>query len=851
VTLRSWVALAVRESRGSAGRLAFFAACLSVGVAAVVAVAGLSQALDSAIQGQARQLLAADLTINSRRDIPSQVVDVVDAMPGVRRSELRELPSVVSVPTAGNQGETPGASLLCELKAVEPGYPYYGDVETDPAGALADLLEAETVLVGPELLSRLGLAVGGRLRVGEAIFSIAGTINREPDRLGVSFTLGPRVMLSMAGLARTGLTGAGSRVVSRLLVRLPDGTTAEEVKAAAIAIREVNPEPEFVRIQTYAEAQPSLRGGLDRTAKFLGLVALLSLLVGGIGVAQAVCAWIAGRLDAIATLRALGVRPREVFTLYLGQTVVLALIGSSIGALLGALVARFVPGFLESLLPVQVDVGWPVAAMVRGIALGVGVAALFGLRPLLDVLRVPPVRVMRADAEPLPMNRWGALAVSGVLVAGIALTATVQSGSVLLGSQFAVGLVVATAVLAAGVWLVVRMVGRTPRDLGPPTLRHGLAALARPSAGTLGAVVALGLGVLTVLGMYLVQDRLTAQLDAELPDEAPTVFLIDIQPDQWDGVRAAMEEAGAENIDSVEVVVGRLRSIAGAPVADLVEQRASGEDEGHRRWVLTREQRLTTMKELPIGNTIVAGALWSVPDRAEISIERDFAADLGANVGDMIAFDIQGVPLELYVSSIRTVEWQRFSINFFLVVEPGVLDDAPRFRVAAARLPEQAERPVQDRLAAAYPNVTMLRLREVLDKVVAILQQVGLGIRLLGSFTVLAGVAILGGSVSAGAVRRAREVALYKTLGMTRFQVIATLAVEYALIGLVAGTIGAAGGVILAWIITRFGFEIAWDWSPGIYLLSVVTAVALTVIAGLAASVRPLTVRPIAVLRQH
>ena len=441
-------------------------------------------------------------------------------------------------------------------------------------------------------------------------------------------------------------------------------------------------------------------------------------------------------------------------------------------------------------------------------------------------------------------------AVSAALVAGVAVAATLQSGSLLLGVQFAAGLVVATAVLAVGVRVVVRIVGSARRDFGPLTLRHGLAALARPGAGTLGAVVALGLGVLTVLGMYLVQDRLTAQLDAELPDDAPTVFLIDIQPDQWDGVRTELEQAGAGGIDSVEVVVARLRSVAGVPTAELVERSDRAKDEGHRRWVLTREQRLTTMKSLPAGNTIVDGALWSVADRPEVSIERDFAVDLGARVGDVVTFDIQGVPLELLVSSIRTVEWQRFSINFFLVVEPGVLDDAPRFRVAAARVPDHSEGPMQDRLAATYPNVTVLRLRDVLEKVVAILEQVGFGVRLLGSFTVLAGVAILGGSVSAGAVRRAREIALYKALGMTRLQVVTTLGVEYALIGLLAGTIGAAGGVILAWIITRFGFEIAWAWSPWVYLLSIGVAVTLTVVAGLAASARPLTVRPVAVLRQ-
>jgi len=403
--------------------------------------------------------------------------------------------------------------------------------------------------------------------------------------------------------------------------------------------------------------------------------------------------------------------------------------------------------------------------------------------------------------------------------------------------------------LAGGVWLVVRLVGVAQRDRVPPILRHGLAALSRPGAGTLGAVVALGLGVLTVLGMYLVQDRLTAQLDAELPADAPTVFLIDIQPDQWDGVRAELEASDAEAIESVEVVIGRLRSVAGVALKELVARSDSGEDPGHRRWVLTREQRLTSMVTLPEGNVVVEGSLWSEPNRAEVSIERDFADDLGASVGDTVVFDIQGVPLELYVSSIRTVEWQRFSLNFFLVVEPGVLEEAPRFRVASARLDDAVERQVQDRLAAAYPNVTLLRLREALDKVVAILEQVGLGVRLLGSFSVLAGIAILAGSVSAGTVRRAREVALYKAIGMTRSQVAATLALEYALVGLVSGVIGAAGGVLLAWNISRFGFQIAWVWRPEVYLAAVAAAVALTVIAGVGASLRALAVRPVAVLR--
>ncbi len=843
-----WIALAVRESRGSAGRLAFFAVCLSVGVAAVVAVAGLSQALDSGIQAKARELLAADLAISSRRPIPDEVVAAVDRIDGVRRTGVIEMPSVVSQPAAAGNEATPGPSLLVEIKAVGPGYPFYGEVGTDPARPLSELLGADRVVVGPELLTRLRLEVGDELRVGSAMFTIRGTVTAEPDRLEIGFTLGPRVLMSLEGLERTGLLGLGSRVGYRVLVRLAGEATPAQARAAAEPVRAAVADPQFVDVETYPEAQPALRSALARVERFLGLVALVSLLIGGIGVAQAVRAWLAGRLDAIAVLRALGVRPREVFVLYLGQTMLLALVGSAVGALVGAVVARMVPGLLGSLLPVAVEVGWQPAAMARGIALGVGVAVLFALRPLYDVLRVPPVRVLRRDADPLPVSRTVAAGLFSVLAAGVTATATVQSGSAVRGVEFAAGLMVATAALAGGAWLAVRAVGRTPREVRAVALRHGLAALARPGSGTLGAVVALGLGVLTVLGMYLVQGRMSAQLEADLPDDAPTVFLVDIQPDQWDGVRSTLEEARAENLDSVEVVMARLQAINSVPVDELVAER--GEDSGDRRWVLTREQRLTSLETLPADNVIVEGALWSDPERAEVSVEQDFAADLGVGVGDIVTFNIQGVPLELLVSSIRTVEWERFSINFFLVVEPGVLDNAPRYRIAAARLDPAAELPVQDLLAATYPNVTVLRIREVLDKVVAVLSQLGFGVRLLGAFTVLAGIAILAGAVSAAAVRRGRHVALYKALGMTRAQVVAVFAVEYSLVGLVAGVIGTFGGVVLAWLVTRFGFEIAWAWTPGAYATAVAATVLLSVVAGLAASVRALAVRPLAVLRQ-
>jgi putative ABC transport system permease protein len=848
VKLRSWVALAGREFRGSAGRLVFFAACLSVGVAAVVAVAGLSQALDDGIQAQARQLLAADIAVSSRRPIADQVLSAIERIPGARRTDIIELPSVVSAPDVDQAEGRPGPSLLCELKAVGPGYPYYGSIETDPVRPIDELLRENTTLVGQELLTRLELAVGDTLKIGSEFYEIAGTVVSEPDRLEIGVTLGPRALLSIAGLERSGLMGLGSRVGYRVVVRLADGTTTEEVAASAMTIRKAVTDPEFVDVETYTEAQPAIRTALARVERFLGLVALLSLLIGGIGVAQAVRAWLAGRLDAIAVLRALGVRPREVFALYLSQTLVLALVGSAVGAFLGALAAKAVPGFLSELLPVEVAVGWQPWAMLRGVALGVGVALIFGLRPLFDTLKVPPVRVLRRDADPLPVGKTAAVVLFGVLVIGVMTTAALQSGSVLRGVLFGLGLIVATAVLALGAWAVVKSVGRVPRDLGSVALRHGLAALARPGSGTLGAVVALGLGVLTVLGMFLIQNRLSAQLEADLPADAPTAFFIDIQPDQWDGVRKVLTGVEAEAIDSVEVVIARLQSINQVPVADLVPD--EDEDSRRRRWVLSREQRLTSMEALPEDNVIVDGALWSHPSRAEVSIEEDYAIDMGVKVGDTIVVNVQGVPLELLVSSLRSVDWDRFTINFFLVVEPGVLDNAPRYRIATARLVPADELPVQDRLAADFPNVTMLRIRELLEKIVAVLEQVGFGVRFLGAFTVLAGIAILAGAISAGAVRRGHQVALYKTLGMTRVQVALVFAVEYALVGLVAGLLGTFGAMVLAFAIVRYGLELSWMWTPSAYVVASLSTVILSVIAGLAASTRALAVRPLAVLRQ-
>lgn len=833
----------LRESRGARKRFLFFIACLAVGVAAIVSVAGLSSALSQSMRSEARKLLAADLTVSSSLPLPETLRSYFAERPQLQTSRVRELVTMVAISGTEN---LPGRSQLVELKVVEEGYPYYGSLVTEPDLPLDQLLTEKQILVAPDLLPRLDLEAGDELRIGGRPFRIRGVLLSEPDQSSGPFSLGPRVLINSPAFDSTELEQRGSRIFYRLLIQLPQGYSLQELNAYAEELRELLGDDSGFRVRTYVDAQENLQQAIRRVEQFLGLVALLSLLLGGLGVAQTTSAWLASRIDAIAIYRCLGLKPGEVLTLYLGHATALGLVGSVLGSAAGIAIQALVVSALGDLLPVAQLRLWQPAALLRGLALGVGVALLFTLAPLLEVRRVPPLRVLRKDVEPPPRSRWGHLMFGLLLVSGIWLLAGLQARSLLLGGQFTVGVLAAATLLFLAALAVVRSLGPLASRLRPVWLRHGIAGLAQPGAPTLGATVALGLGVLLVLGLGLVDRGVTEELRADLPSAAPTAFFIDIQPPQWSGVQSLLEEAGATQTDSVPVVTARLRAIDGKMVSELTD--ASSESRS-QRWALTREQRLTYLDRLPNDNRLLAGELWSDPQRDELSIEQEFAGDLGVDLGSELTFDVQGVPIELTVTSIRKVDWRTFGINFFLVVEPGVLDRAPQQRVAASRLPEQSEQAIQDRLAAEYPNVTMLRIRDLLEKIAAVLDRLATGVRLLGTFSVLAGILILAGGVSAGTVRRSRQIALFKTLGMTRTEIVAMLTAEYALIGAVAGSIGSTGGELLSWAVLTRGMELQWSPHPELLVLAILLSIVLTAATGVTASWEALRRRPLEVLR--
>jgi putative ABC transport system permease protein len=576
----------------------------------------------------------------------------------------------------------------------------------------------------------------------------------------------------------------------------------------------------------------------------LGLVALLSLLLGATGVAQVVRSWLAQCAPTIAVLRALGWRPRDVLLLYLAHVAAVAVIASLFGAALGALAPIALAAVAPELLPDSMQLFWQPHAIERGLVLGTGVPLFFALLPLLSVWRVAPSRVLRSEAEPLALPRVLALGAVTLAIGAVFGGAWWQSESLRDATWFSFGLAVLAGLLLVASRALARAARALPRQRFPPVLAHGVAALGRPSASTIASIVALGLGALVVVAMQLVQDRLERELAHAVPLDAPTVFLVDVQPDQDEGVRALLTGGGAERVDDVPVVTARLAAIDGTDVSEL-----SSRPNAPSRWVLTREQRLTWLPELPESNTLVEGSLWSDPAVAEVSLEEEFARELGAKLGTQLTFDVQGVPIDLTVTSLRRVEWRSFAINFFLVAEPGVLEEAPHMRLMAARLAPEVEESVQSATLQQFPNVTLVRVRAILDRVRDVFERLAFAVRALGSMTVVAGLAILSGVAASTAAQRGREVALYKTLGITRRQVALLYATEYALCGLVAGAIGSVFALVLAAAFLEGVLELPREVPLLALPVATIAMAALSAIAGLAASSRALAVPPLASLR--
>jgi putative ABC transport system permease protein len=833
--------LAWRQARGGRRHLTAVFGCVALGVGALVAVGTLGAGLEATLAREAKALLGGDLELRAARPLPAEADTAVGqlAAAGARVVRVRELVGMARAPAGG--------SVLVELKAASAGYPLYGRLATTPAASLTALLDDDGAVVQRELLDRLGLALGDRLLVGDAALTVRGVVESEPDRTASLVALGPRVFLSPEALDRSRLVAFGSRVRHRVLVALPAGVGAGETRAA-LAQALVDP---GVRVAAYDEAQPGLRRFFGQLTTYLGLVGLASLLVGGIGVAASVSAFVARQVPTIAALKALGVETRTLVAAYVIQTQTVALVGGLTGAALGVAAQPLLAAALEGLVPFALEARPQAATLARGVVMGLVVTLLCTWAPLAAVRAVPAWLILRRDVEPSSRRGrgWPVLVPVGLGLAALALW---QAGSFRTGGLF-VGACAAALLsllaLARGLTLLAR---RLPRARGL-AWRQGLAALRRPGGHAPRVVVALGMAVMLLVTVALLEGVLGRQIDLEQQRHAPSFFFLDVQPDQRDPFSQLVEWAAGTPPELTPIVRGRLAAIDGARITrEAVDRRRARGEEG--TWYFTREYVLTWADAPASGNVLTRGRWWTAAEassRPQASIEEAAARHLGVDLGSRLTFDVQGVAIEAEVTSIRRVDWQSLTTNFFVVLSPGALQDAPATFVATARVPVEAESALQNAVTAAFPNVTAIPVRDVMERVAAVLDEIAVAVRLVALFTLGTGLVVTAGALTATRSQRLYESVVLRTLGATRGVVARAFAVEYGLLGATAGIGGGLLATILAWAVVRWVLDAPWTFDSTPLLVGLVATIALALGVGFLTTFRLLGQKPFPVLRRE
>jgi putative ABC transport system permease protein len=823
--------LARRELRGGARALRLVLVCLALGVAAIAAVGTLRAAITAGLAADGARLLGGDVELRSgAAPAPGAVRSWVEARGGVVSAIVVLRAMLVA---AG------GERMLVELKAVDDAYPLYGVLGLDPA---VSLLPGEVAL-DPLVAGRLGLTPGDAVRLGEARLRVAALIAAEPDRVATPALFGPRALIALATLPATSLVQPGSLVQHELRIRLP---TAAEPKRFAVALRAAFP-GEGWRVRTADAAEPGLSRFLDRAASFLTLSGLTALLVGGIGVATGVHAWLEARARSIATLRCLGASSSTIFLAYLAQVLVLALLGTALGLAVGWGLTALAVMALADTLPVPARVGLHLLPLALAALYGLLTALAFALWPLGRAARIPGAALFRDAVR--PSDRRPALwlvaltaSVAACLVALVVATAE-QPRFAAAFCAAAVLTLLAFRLGAAALMILARALGHWRR----PTLRLALANLHRPGAPTPIMVVAIGVGLSTLAAITQIEGNLRRQLAGETARQAPNFFFIDIQADQaprFDALVRALP--GVAEIRRVPSLRARVVAIREVPVEQAVVTPETS-------WALNGDRGLTYASTPPGNTRVVAGSWWPPDYRGPplLSFDAALAAGWGLGIGDTLTVNVLGRDVTLTVANLRAVDWQGLGLNFTLIASPGLLEAAPHTHIATVRGDPAQDAAVLRAVTDAFPNVSGIRVREALEVVQQVLGRLGTALTATGGVTVLAGVLVLAGAVAAGQRQRIRDAVILKTVGATAGQIRAAWLVEFALIGGVAGALAATAGAAAAWGVVRFVMAAEWVPLPATLAATVLGGAVIAIACGQVGTALALRVRPGPLLRNE
>lgn len=834
--------MAWRDARSNKKRLFLYISAIIIGVAAQVAITSFRESLDTTIDNQSRELLGADLEIEAERPFTDEELAYFDSLGG-QQSQMIEFNSMAYLPESGG-------TRLSQIRAVEGGFPFYGEILTDPESAADTYRENNAALVDNALLVQFGAQVGDSIRIGNVMFEISGGIEQIPGEAAAMSMVGPRIFIPYSMVDSTGLVQRGSFVEYKMYFKFDDSRDMAELRETTDPFMDEHD----LRYDDVAERQEEMGEAIGNLAKFLNLVGFVALLLGGIGVASAIHLYIKQKISTAAVLRCFGASSNQTMTIFLIQAVVLGLVGALTGTVLGIGMQFMLPSLVSEFLPVDVELTVSWLAIGLGLLTGTGVALVFALMPLLSLQKASPLYALRTMNETLTdlLGRKTKWSIYGIIVLTVAGYATLITEDWQAGGIFTLGMLAAFGLLllvAKGLmWCVQRFF---PSGFSY-VIRQGMANLYRPNNQTATLLLSLGLGMLLISTLYFSQDMLLSELDFATQDDAPNLVLYDIQPDQNAGVQQIMEQADVPILQNVPIVTMRLASMNGRSIKEIEEDTTSRA----RGWALDREYRSTYRDSLLDSETLVEGTWIGHADSTEkeglvpVSAAEEIVEDLAAEVGDTLTFNVQGVPVQTYIASIRTVDFQRVQPNFFMVFPRGVLEDAPQIGVIVTRTASREESAqLQQQVVQQYSNVSAIDVGLILQTLNDFLGKISFAIQFMALFSILTGLIVLASSVAISRFQRIRESVLLRTLGASKKQIIQILSVEYFFLGVLGSFTGLILSVGSTWLLGYFYFDLTFI--PNLWVIAIGTfsIAALTILIGMLNSRSVYQKPPLEVLR--
>jgi len=831
--------MAWRDGKASGRKLVLFMASIVLGIAAVVSIQSFGENLKENISLQSKFLMGADYKIDTNKPPNDKITRIIDSLGGANSKEI-SFASMAAFPKTG-------AAKLVQVRGIEGGFPFYGDLETEPARAASQYQEMGAALVDATVMLQLGIQPGDSIKVGTITLPIAGALMSVPGSAAIFSSIAPPVIIPHRFITETGLVQQGSRINYAYYFIAGPGMDMEQLDKTLGPVIDA----QDADLDTHVSTSERMGRQYDNFGKFLNLVAFIALLLGCVGIASAINIYIRGKLRAVAVLKCIGATKRQTFLIYLIQIAAMGLLGGIVGTGLGLLLQELFPLFLQDLLPVDVEMSFSPQVILMGLLLGIFMSVLFALYPLMGTLYISPLQALRVQDESSSKSGKAGL----LVLLGIFLFVFIFSFWLLKDWRYALafvgGIIITFSILAGVAKLFMKAIKKYfPSSWGFPA-RQSLLNLFRPQNQTLTLVLAIGVGTFLISTLYFTKDVLLAQASLETNSNSLNMILLDVQTEQKEAITKTITGNNLPVLDDIPIVTMRVQSLAGVPVNAIRKDTASSVN----GWILDHEFRVTYRDSLIASESLEQGK-WTTEvkktDLVPISISDNFAKDANVKLGDKISFNVQGVLLNTVVGSVRTVDWSRMQLNFSIVFPKGVLEDAPQFRVLTTNVPsEEASAGLQTELVRKFPNVSIIDLRQVLKVIEGLLNKISWIINFMAFFSILTGIIVLLGAVRTSKYQRIKESVLLRTLGAKSDQILKILALEYMYLGV----LGALSGILLSTISSQLLAWLVFD-SPFIpsmfpFLVLFPGITLLVIIIGLANSISVIKSPPLEVLRKE